>query len=576
MKFVRRLLPYILALLILAAAWVWWNRPQRVDMAAYVPADSLVYLEANNLPDIASGLTETDAWKALASPAGITPGIGQVGWLSRIASWTGIGPAEAVVFSRAQIAATVLGLEAADTGDETLRIKPRMALVIETHTGARRTRAAIEKRVGDFANRAYDNPRIEQNDADGVHWIIWSATTGDRRIIAAMTESLAVLGNDEAAVRACLAVRRGERPGLVGNLEMEGMRRRFERSDRLAFGFVSPQGAARIFEVVAAIYVGQVSQDQQTQSLAANILPQMANKILGSVGWSTRIADGAVEDHYFVSVKNDATARLRETLAQAPASSLRAGEVLPSDTFSLTRYTTRDPVSAWRGLNFSISSQLDPLLAVMVAPLMKAALKPYGIEEPEDFMKAIGAEVNTARLNDRGEGTVIIVEARDEKTLRDFVFKRLGTNKPQTERIGDAELLSSADESRGAASFIAGHLLMGTKDNVRRCLAARQEGRTLATADDFRRALQRADAVGPSQVITLTDDFSATLNFISFISNQRGVRARPANEQELAQALGQLPFAVTKTQMIEGGIERTTRSSFGQLGVLATQFATAR
>ncbi len=573
MKLVRRLLPYVLAFLVLAGAWVWWNRPRMADMAAYVPADSLVYLEANNLPDIASGLTQTDAWQALADPAGIKSGIGQVGWLSRIASWTGIGPADAVVFSRAQLAATVMGLEAADGGD-TLRIKPRMALVIETHTGASRTRSAIEKRVGDFANRAYDNPRTEEKDADGVHWITWSATTSDRRIIAAMTESLAVLGNDEAAVRACLAVRRGERPSLVGNIEMEEMRRRLSDNNRLAFGFISPQGAAKIFEVLAAIYVGQVSQDQQTQSLAANILPQMANKILGSVGWSTRIAGGAVEDRYFMSVKNDATKRLRDTLSAAPVLTLRAGEMLPGDTYSLTRYTTRDPLSAWRGLNFSISSQLDPILSVMVAPLLKAALKPYGIEEPESFMQAIGPEINTARLNDRGEGTVIIVEALDEKTLRDFVFKRLGTSKPQTERIGDMELLSSTDESRGAASFVSGHLLLGPKDNLRRCLTARQEGRTLGAAQDFRQALQRANAIGPTQVITLTDDFAASLNFISFISNQRGVRARAANEQELSQALGQLPFAVTETQMIEGGIERTTRSSFGQLGVLATQFAT--
>jgi hypothetical protein len=573
MKLVRRLLPYVFAFLVLAGAWVWWNRPQVADMAAYVPADSLVYLEANNLPDIASALTQTDAWQALADPAGIKSGIGQVGWLSRIASWTGIGPAEAVVFSRAQVAATVMGLEAADGGD-TLRIKPRMALVIETHTGARRTRSAIEKRVGDFANRAYDNPRIEEKDTNEAHWIIWSAATSDRRIIAAMTESMVVLGNDEAAVRACLAVRRGERPSLMGNIEMEEMRRRLSDSNRLAFGFVSPQGAAKIFEVLAAIYVGQVSQDQQTQSLAANILPQMANKILGSVGWSTRVAGGAVEDRYFMSVKNDATKRLRDTLSAASVSTLRAGEMLPADTYSLTRYTTRDSLSAWRGLNFSISSQLDPILAVMVTPLLKAALKPYGIEEPESFMQAIGPEMTTARLNDRGEGTVIIVEALDEKTLRDFVLKRLGTSNPQTERIGDMELLSSTDESRGAAGFVAGHLLLGPKDNLRRCLTARHEGKTLGGGQDFRQALQRANAIGPTQVITLTDDFAASLSFISFISNQRGVRARAANEQELSQALGQLPFAVTETQMIEGGIERTTRSSFGQLGVLATQFAT--
>src|ERR671912_297532 len=138
MKFLRKALLVLLALLLVLAIWIWWNRPQKVNMAAYVPADSLIYLEANNLPDIASGIISTDAWKALAPSAGIKSNLGNLNWLSRIASWTGIGSADAVVLSRAQIAVTVLGLDAADAGD-TLKIKPRYALVVETHTGESRT-----------------------------------------------------------------------------------------------------------------------------------------------------------------------------------------------------------------------------------------------------------------------------------------------------------------------------------------------------------------------------------------------------------------------------------------------------
>ena len=114
MRFLRKALLILLALILLAAVWVWWNRPQKVDMSAYVPADALLYLEANDLPDIATGLINTEAWKALASPAGIRSDAGRIGWLSRLASWTGLGPAEAVVFSRAQIAVAVLGFDAAD------------------------------------------------------------------------------------------------------------------------------------------------------------------------------------------------------------------------------------------------------------------------------------------------------------------------------------------------------------------------------------------------------------------------------------------------------------------------------
>ena len=114
MRFFRPLLLVVVALIVLALVWFWWNRPQKVEMAGYVPADTLVYLEANSLLDIAEGIVSTDAWKKLAPPAGIRSGLGQVGGLSRLAAWSGIGSAEAVVLSRAQVAVTVLGLDAAE------------------------------------------------------------------------------------------------------------------------------------------------------------------------------------------------------------------------------------------------------------------------------------------------------------------------------------------------------------------------------------------------------------------------------------------------------------------------------
>ena len=121
-------------------------------MTAYVPAESLIYLEANDLPEIATTITSTDAWKSLAPAAGIKSDFGYIGWLSPLISWTGIGPADAVVISRAQVAVAVMGFDAAEAGD-TLKIKPRYAVIVETHTGESRARYAIEKRVGDFAER---------------------------------------------------------------------------------------------------------------------------------------------------------------------------------------------------------------------------------------------------------------------------------------------------------------------------------------------------------------------------------------------------------------------------------------
>ncbi len=571
MRILRRFLLLSSALIIIALLWLWWNRPQKVDMAAYVPADSLAFLEANNLPDIASGIISTDAWKTLGPPAGIRSDLGRVGWLSRLAAWTGIGSADAVVLSRAQVAVTVLGLDAADEG-ETLKLKPRYALVVETHTGEPRTQAAVETRIGDFARRAYGDPRVERNETEGIKFIIWSAPGSERRIITAVTGSLAVIGNDMATVQACLAVRRGERPSLAGNVQMEEMRRRAESQATAAFGYVSPVGSAKLSEVAATVFFAQLTQDPQKQSLLASLLPQVASKVLGSAGWSAHFVAGVVEDRYYLSLQDGVAQRLSDALASPPAATLSEKDLLPRETYSLSHYSLRDPESTWRAMNAALSSRVDYFSAIAISRILPLLLTPYGIDDPDSFLAAVGSEIVTARLDDKGGSTVTIVEVRDEKALRQFVAQRLG-EKAITEHVGDAEMLISTDEERSAASFFAGHLIMGQEASVRRCLEARTPGGSLASADQFQRATRLLSANSPANVVTYTDDSQPARAFIYAIIAQRGARERPARNDELESALRHLTYAVSETRLVEGGFEKRTRSPFGQFGTLAAQFA---
>jgi hypothetical protein len=569
MKFLRKALLVFLALLLVLAVWVWWNYPRKVNMTAYVPADALVYLEANDLPDIATGVINTDAWKALAPAAGVRSNLGNLGWLSRLASWTGIGPADAVVLSRAQIAVAVLNLEAADAGD-TLKIKPVYAVVVESHTGEGRLQSAVEKRVGEFARRAYGEPRVEAKEVWGARVTTWSSPDGARRIVAAVAGSLAVIGNEESAVQACLAVRRGERPSLEGSPRVEEMRRRVGGGDGLAFGYVSPEGAARLLEMATAAYAGQISQDPRAQSAAASMLPPLAKKILGGAGWSARLAEGGIEDRYFLALENGVAERLRPALGARAAGASASSELLPADTYSLSRYSYDDPARAWRGLNDALASQADALGSILITRLLAVSLRPYGIEEPDNFLRAIGPEIVTARLDDTGSSTVTVVQVRDEKTLRDFIARRIGP-KPRVERIGDAELLLSDNEKHDAASFVGGYLIMGTAENLRQCLEARAAARTLAGDDDYLRTALPAGE--PANVSTFTADAAPARTFITALATQRGVSERPADFAQLEEALGRLRYAVSVTRLADRGFERITRSSFGQFGALASQFA---
>lgn len=573
MSVFRKLLLPVVLLAGLAGVWVWWNRPQRVDMADYVPADAVVYIEADSLPEIASGIVSTDAWRALATPAGIESDFGKLGWLSRIARWTGIGPAQGVVLSRAQVAVVVLGFEAQEEAGATLKITPRAALVAETHTGAARARATVERLVGDFARRTYDSPRMsERREGDETVFLTWSSPTDERRkMIAAVSGSVVVVGNDERVVEACLAARRGERPALSSDGELAAMRERMNAPASLAFGYVPRASAPKLLEVTALAYVGQLSAEPRVQSAVASLLPQLANRILGGAAWSTSVREGVVEDVYFLALQNDAGRRIGDALAPADTPPTYASDFLPADIYQLSSYNYREPATAWRGFNAAVSTQLDALSAPFVGSFLQAALKPYGIEEPRDFLSAAGPEMVTARLDDDGASTVLIVAVRDREALNKQVRKHLGVG-ARAVTIGDVEMLVSKETERGAASFVNNHLIMGEEANVRLCLEARSAARTFSVAGSFKQTPRRLfDA--PPAVTTLTDDRQTARAFISYIAGESGARRRGARSEGLESALDQQAFAASESRFTPEGFEKRTRSLFGNFGVLVARFA---
>ncbi len=571
----RRKLPVlVVALVAVLMWWLWWNRPQPVDMSRYAPADSLLYLEANSLPDVLQALTSTDAWRTLAPRAGIDSRVGHIGWLSRVAAWTGIGTADTVVLARAQIAVAVLGLDAAEESSSSLKLKPRLVLIAETHTSERRARAALEKLVGDFARRAYGTPKVERRETNEASWIVWSAPQGGSQIVAAVDEGLVIIGNDTGAVEACLATSGGTRAALTGDEQLALMRERVGADNALAFGYVPAAGAGKLLEIGALAYAGQLSANARTQSAAAILVPQLASRLLGGLSWAAQAGGGAINDTYYLALRNETASRLGGALAPGHdpgASAAQAGGFLPAGTYQSSNYNFADPSAAWRGLNSAISAQLDITVGIFVTPFLEGSLKSFGIDKPRDFFAAAGPDLTTARLDNTGAGLVLIATTRDRELLRQQVRAHLGPG-VRTERVGDAEFMFTDDEERGAAAFIADRLLLGGADDLRRCLNARATGQTLAA--EMVRGSPPSITGDPAAVLTMTDDEEPTRALLSFIARQGAARSVHATDESgLRRGLHALPYAISETRLVEGGFERRTRSSFGQFGTIVRQFA---
>jgi hypothetical protein len=565
----RKLLLVACALLLLSGAWLWWTQPVKVDMSAYVPADTLVYIEANNLPEIARAVVSTDGWKELAPAAGIAEGFGRAGWLGRLSAWTGVGSSDAVVLARAQVAVALLGFDAAVESDASARISPRIALVAETHTSERRARTAVEKLVGDAARRRYGDLSVERKEIDGVPYVSWVAQTdARRRLVAAVRGSVAVVAKDEATVQACLAARGGARPTLTADARLKEMRGRLGSETALVFGYAPPGSAAKILEVVAPLFVGQVSENPNTQSSLAILLPQLANSLVGSAAWSSRVVRGAVEDNYHLDLAGDLAARLNEPLTAA-APRTNPAELLPPDTQQVSLYSYRNPEQAWRGLNAAVSTQLDTLKAVLVTRALESLLQPYGVESPQELLRAAGSGLATARLSSTSEKKIFIVEARDRESLNRQVTQRLGEG-ARVESVGEGELRVAADAEAGAAAFVGDFLVLGDESDVRLCLAARAGGRTLAGTQDLKSSKFETAAETLPQVTTWTDDAESARAFVLFFARQRSA---PPNPDALEAASRRRPRSVSETRLTATGFQKRTRSSFGQFGWIVEQFA---
>jgi hypothetical protein len=559
MKFLRRSLSIAFILILFIAAWLWFNQPRKIDMATYAPADALVYLESNSLVDIGQAILGTDAWRVLSPYVGKADfGWLQRRWLPDFTAYTGIGSAANVILARAQVAVVMLDLGTTEQG-ETLTIKPETAILIETHTSERRTRPAIEQVLQHFAKQAYKQPVFRIEDIDGARLMVWIAPAGGRQIVALVDGSLAIIGNSERAVRTCLEVRRSQRASLRANPELQQMRAKLMAERALAFGFVSSSNAARLFSMASPLLFGNAPGGFRFDPILAN----GASKILAGVGWSSHVHNGRIEDRYLLSLQPTMISRLRPQFGATMVES-QVWKVLPTDIESLTIYKFEEPAKLWKAFESAVSSQLDTLSAVVFSSLLKAAISTYGIEDPEKFLELVGPELATVRRNQSSGQSILIAQVRDEKALR----KVLSSSKGQDlgNELVNSEVVETADR-RLAFSFTSNYLVLGMPNDVRSCIQAANDQNQSSKEQWIKkltRFIPRSISAGSITYANESERVRMFLSAIAQLLDSQPVSATPQLERTIAE----LPYSATETTLGDQGLERTTRSSFGQFSTL--------
>lgn len=556
----RTKLSLIAVLGLLVIGWFYWNRPMRADMAAYAPSDCLAYLEADDLSELAEGVEGSTAWKSLAGLVGTRSNLLPNRWLIRIARWAGIGSADTLVLARSQIAVVFSGAEVSEAGP-TLNVKPLAVLIIETHTAPRRMRPVLEKHFEEFARRIYGQPQLIRKQVDGVDLSQWVSADASRHLSMAFVDTAAIVGNDEASVLNCIAARRGKRGALVAEKRFNDLRTGVGAANASVFGFVSKTGVKALLQAFA-LYRGGSSADAITIS---RIFADTLGNLAEGVGWSSRFVDGMVEDRCAVTLVEGLADKLRTTFTPQDRFALEDMPFVPADTHSVSLYHFRDIEGLWRDLNSAVSSHADIVGAIAARPMLRTLLKPYGIDDPDAFVHAVGPHLETIRLDDTSP-SVLLAEALDRQSLRKLAQKRVGL-RPTIETVADSEMMISSSDN-WAMSFADNHFLSGQAEAVRRCLQARAQSQTLSSVDAFRSAERLVDFSLPLTAITFTNDQHAAISFVELFSQQE----RPtfsANATAVDQSVRSLPFAVSVTMLKDSGLEWTYRSSFGLVGSIA-------
>jgi hypothetical protein len=557
MKFLRPLLALGLLVIVLVAVWLWWSLPAKVDMADYAPADSLVYVEFNNPAAVVHAIQNSTLWQAAAPITQSKPA--SQSRVAATAARAGLGPLPAVLFARAQVALAMIGMNTIEE-ENSLKVRPEFALIVETHTSKWRIKPAAVEAVKQLANFSYGASMCTERSADA-DYVECSVSGSERKVIGAVDGTLVVIGNSDNAVRSCLEARRGVRPNLRTDTEMVKVRSSVVSDKTLGFGYVSPANSAKLFSWVAPLMILQSPGDQQLQQLLA----VSAGKVLRGVAWTASSAPQGIEDRFLFSLDPGVVSRLQPAFTESEPDE-GFWKFVPEGFQSLTIYRNKAPATAWSSLSSAVSFKLDAVPAALFGTLLKSSLSVYGISNPKEALTVLNPPLLTLKPSESAAEAILVARVNDPDRLK--------------QSLAEVEILEGLESNPDAkkeftAVFVNDYVLLGKTENVRAGLVAIRKG-VDADPKKYHNYLSQASNEREGVIVTFTNDEERVNNFLSTLVQLQGRKLSTQELESLRNVVRTAGVAATDTRLNAFGIERRTRSAFGQFSTLTSLLQSGR
>jgi hypothetical protein len=505
------------------------REPQKAELKAYLPNDTLIYLETDDLSKVSAIFTGNKYWQSLSNQSD--------NYLSFL--------------KNKQAALAVTGFESTDEG-AALQVRPDLALAIDTGSSGSQVTATAEKILRELSRRfSGAEGAIEKQTVEDTQWMS-APGSDDKKIYAAVSGAVVIIANNEKTLKQCLDLKQGKAESLQLNKELLEAKEQYGAPDQIAFGYVSAAGVKELSNYLSVSYALRSSENSLTREMISGILPDIMQKTIGPVAWTARANPSGVEDTYFIKTEKE----FARTVFQTVKASINEGggcdsKYLPADIFSTSCYRLEDPRLAWRGAVLSLAKQLDPKTLGLFEQFSRQLLKPYGIDDPELFLGAVGPQIATARFDADGNSAAAIVKIADKDKLKQAISETFDLRKTPDASAG-AEVWKSKD-GEFAAAFLAEDLIIGNTDAVEKCLQA-------GSSEKAARPETPSDFTGtPGAIVTTRQKDDSAVRILSEIAAERG------------KAVEVTSYAFVETRIEPRGIKRRSISAFGLFGEIFRQ-----
>jgi hypothetical protein len=492
------------------------------DPRTVIPADAIIYLESNDLGKTLAAITENSKFQQLAKTK---PDLSVLNGVKVSVAVTGFAASEEQVSEEGAV----------------LNFQPRFVAVAETNAWGFQAKSFVEDKLGDVVNEAYggeiDLEITTRND--GSEFYVWTSREG-KKAYALQQGSLVFFGNDESAIESCQAVKRGEAQSIAKNSKLgEG--------ERLAFAYVSQEGVGQLANLVGLQLAKSTGEEADVQSFVARVLPEILRNSVKDITWTAVRTDDRIEDQFTVSLENESARVLSETIVPANFEASELAKFVPASALGATRYLLKDPQIAWRSVVLTSQNKTDAASGALIAAFSGSVFEPYGIEDPESFLSAIGGQIVTVRLTPDSDDVAVVASIKDQANIRKGIAKEINFGVP-AEKQFDADTWKSEDGELRAA-IVGQTIVVGNAETVLRCLESRQSNSVMDT-----QAFASSDAVA----VTIGNE-QASGTIIEAFSERKN------------DDIAMLSYRI-ETRFNINGVERRTTSDFGLIGALVERF----